>query len=158
MNRLDEVWTRVGRALTDWRLLGVLFVVTVAVALLVSLDAADTAKRATEDTERQTTAQNRESMVVAHGACLRGNDARRRIRAFNAETIRITFTRLLESDDEVPPETIKLLDDIATEVAVAGDSILPDVDCDKAAPLPPNMTAAERDQLPKPEPIVMPGD
>ncbi len=152
------VWKKVGSALTNWRLLGALFVVTVVVALFVALSAADTAKLAAGNTRRQAIAQTRQTRVIEHAQCLRVNDVRRRIRAFNAETIRIVFTRYLESDDGLPPETAKMLDDIAIEVSDAGKQILSNTDCDKVSPLPKNTTGAERAQLPQSEPIDIPGD
>jgi len=152
------VWRKIGRTLTDWRIFGALFVITVVVSLLLSLSAADTARLTAQENRRRFTAQIRETEVIAHSQCFRVNDVRRRIRSYMAEAVRLAFESPLTPAPPFTSEQRAALDALATTISDAGASILPFVDCDRAAPLPPNMTADEKAQLPEPEPIVIPGD
>ncbi len=96
----------------------------------------------------------RESQIIANGQCFRLNDGRRRGRQFSADTIRIVFGDLTGAPGAtVGPETRALLDRIEQRILIRGRVVLPSVNCDKAAPLPAHLTADEKANLPKPEPV-----
>ncbi len=141
MNRMDKAWTGVGRVLTDWRLLGAVFVLAIAVALLVSLDASDAARRAIKDTRRQTLAQANESQVNdydqqvdLHDACLRDNDSRRRDR-----TLFLNLYDLAAAAPPAVPRTPaeqKFLDDFLAAARLDVVNQTPPLDCDAESPRP----------------------
>ena len=153
--------------LTDPRFLGtvaVLLVVGAAAAGVSATKAATTAtKKATAANKRtaeisqafhhQQVIQNRQSMIVANGQCLRLNDGRRRFRKALADDITILFRAVLPDSQTPSPAQITALNELAAKVALRNGQILQAVNCAKAAPLPPNVTVAEAAQLPKSTPI-----
>lgn len=156
MNKTDQFWTRVGRVLTDWRLLGIVFVIAICVALGVAIsassearDATITANRAIETNRAKTEADVRKAQIVVHGQCYRQEDARRRIRAYMAESVRLAAESALPGAPNITPEQRVALDKVAAAIVDAGASILPNIDCAKVAPLPPNLTKAEKAALPE---------
>ena len=142
--------------------LGVAILGATVVAIFLVLGAqgaqADRARADRLEQDDANTASQRKDRIIAHGQCLTLDDGRRRVRSFAAESVRLTYDSVLPG---LPPRTKEqraALDRLEKRIRAAGESILPGVDCTKAAPLPPKMTDDEMDQLPKPEPIVIPGD
>lgn len=141
--------------------LGVALLGASVVAIFLTLGAQQRqVQRARTDRMEQdlaNTASQRKDRIITHGQCLTLNDGRRRARAYSEESVRLTYESVLPGQPPFTPEQQVAVDKLAAAIRAAGRSILPDVDCDKVTPLPPNMTAAERGRLPKPEPIVIPG-
>jgi len=160
MNKTDKVYTRMGKAVTDWRFLGFVFVIAVCIALGVAISAADdardattTANKAIETNRAKTEVDVRKARIVSHGTCLRLDDSRRRIRTFIAESVRLSNETSLDPAPEFTPNQRIILDRLGETIATAGDKVLPPIDCDVEVPLPRNITDAEKAILPELEPI-----
>jgi hypothetical protein len=158
MKNLDAFWTKVGRILTDWRLLGVLFVLAICIALGVAISAASEARDATETANRaieadrvKSNADTRKAQIVVYGQCFRQDDGRRRLRAYMAESVRLAAESALPGAPDITAEQRVALDKVAATIVDAGKIILPDIDCNELAPLPPNLTRAEKAALPTSE-------
>jgi len=147
------------RIFTDWRLLGIVFVLAIGVALGIAISAAEEARDATaavrnesETNDARTEADVRKARIIVHGQCARQEDTRRRIRAYMAESVRLAAETALPGAPAITQEQRDALDKVASTIVEAGESILPDIDCAKVAPLPLNLTDAEKAALPKSEP------
>jgi hypothetical protein len=67
--------------------------------------------------------------------------------------VRLSNETSLDPAPEFTPNQRIILDKLGEAIAAAGDTVLPPIDCTVDAPLPPDVTEAEKDILPKLGPI-----